>query len=819
MVILKILSLFLLSLFTQYSQAAGSDYQIHGRVTDAETSQPLAFAHVVAEGKRFGTLTDIDGFFRLEQPEGVKVLHISHVGYFSRIFELPEQATNLVIELQKRSLELEEVVFFAGENPAHRIIRNVMDNRRVNDPERISSFTFTSYNKFIATLDQDFYIERWELTRDSSFYNTKRFLDRQHIFMLESVTERMFRFPNLNSETVVANRVSGLQNPTFTMLATELQPFSFYANTITLLENEFISPLNRAAFGRYSYHLEDTLYQGADSVFVVSYRPRQGTNFDGLEGVLYINTNRWAIQNVTARPARQIIGGLSFNIRQKYQFLPDGVWFPVQLNTDIDFFSPEASDPAAIVPIRMLGRSYIQDIVINPLLRARDFSGFALDFSPQANKIGEDFWEQLRPESLSIQEKNTYHFMDSLGREINIEGVFNALEPLIFGEIPLGRFFIPLNSVYRFNSFEMHRIGAGLRTNRRFSQRIFMGGHYAWATGDRTDKYGFFGELVLWKRHDLRIGGSQRFDVSERGGVNFMEQNFLLGNNLIRSLYINKMDYTQRVSGYVSFLALRNFLSVELSASRGKTLWTDEYVFRPEPAGTDITAYRFTEASVRTRFAYGEALMNTPTRIIRLPSGYPVFFFNATRGFDNIDKGELNYLRLQSRLDIRYKIPLLGTQTWVLEAGYTNRADLPAPLLFVAKAGNRDYYLASPLSFGTMAMNEFVSDQFVSLFFQHNFGSLLFRLPRYAPELMLITNMGVGKFTHPEKHLFLQGQSWEQGYFESGFAINRILPQHWVRRVVLGMSPGVEVLYRYGPYSFPEKWDNLTIKLSIITSF
>lgn len=816
---MKLLS-FLFFFTIVYPVLAGvANNPISGRVTDAETSQPLAFVHILAEGARVGTMTDIDGYFSLELPKGVRDIHLSHVGYFSKIFQVSEGVGRLVIQLHRKPFQLEEVVFMAGENPAHRIIRNAMDNRRVNDPERLNTFAYTSYNKFVATLDQDFYIERWELTKDSAYYNTSQLLDRQHLFIMESVTERIFRFPNQSNETVVANRVSGLQNPTFTMLATELQPFSFYGNTIGLLENDFLSPLNRSAFSRYFYNLQDTLYAGEDSIFVVSYRPLQGTNFDGLEGLLYINTNRWAIQNVTASPARDIVGGLSFTIRQKYAFLPEGVWFPVQLNTDIDFFNPEASDPTAIVPVRLLGRSYIQDIRINPLLRSRDFSGFTIDFSPQANKAGEDFWDPFRPEELSVRERNTFHYMDSLNRQHNFERIFNAVEPLVFGEIPLGWFFIPINSLYRFNRFEMHRFGAGLRTNRKFSRRIFLGGHYAWATGDRIDKYGLFGELVVWKKHDLRIGASQRFDVSERGGVNFMEHQFLLGSNLIRNLYINKMDYTRRLSGYVSFQMFRNFLSIELLGSRGKTHWTDDYIFRSDPSTGDITSFRFAELTFRSRLAYGEQIMNTPSRTIRLPSRYPVLYFNATRGFDQIDKGELDYLRLQARLDINYRLALLGNQTWVLEAGYTNKADLPAPLLFAAKAGNRDYYLASPLSFGTMAMNEFVADRFVALFFQHNFGSLLLRRPRYAPELMLITHIGAGKFSQPEKHLFFKGQSWEKGYFESGFAINRILPQHWVRRVVFGMSPGVEVLYRYGPYSLPGKWDNLTIKLSMVTSF
>ena len=793
--------------------------QLKGRVTDAQSGQPLAFVHVLVKDTRIGAMTDIDGFFQINLPEESVYLQLSYVGYFSKMYEVSNRQAMQQVRMHPRPFQLEEVVVVAGENPAHRIIRNAINNRNINDPERLRSFTYKSYNKFLATLDRDFYLERWQMTGDSSHFRTADWLDQRHIFIMESVTERRFRSPNLDNETVVANRVSGLRNPMFTLLATELQPFSFYGSTITLLDNEYISPLNRTAFARYSYHLEDTLFQGNDSVFVISYQPREGTNFDGLKGLLYINSNMWAIQNVIAQPSRAIQGRFHFRIQQKYSQIDGRYWFPVQLNTDIDFFNPDAADPTSMAPIRMFGRSYLEEIIINPELRRRDFSSFAVDFSPDANIINDEFWQDFRPESLDRREQNTYQFMDSVGHANNFDRIFNSVEPLLFGEIPLGQLSIPLNSIYRFNEFERHRIGLGLKTNNRFSRRIALGGHWAWGSGDRREKYGYFGEVVLLRRNDLRLGGSYSFDVSERGGSNLVEKSFLLSPNLIRNFYIDKKDYTQRATAYLSFLSLRNFLITELSVSRGKTFWTDMYYFIPQGHDEGTRSYRFSEATMRMRLAWGETLMNTPTRVIRLPSNYPVFYLNLTRGFDNIDRGELDYLRLEARADISYSVPLLGRQNWVVEGGWTDQAELPWPLLFSAKAGNREFYLASPFSFGTMAMNEFAANSYVSVFFQHNFENLLFRRPRYEPELVIITNAGLGFFDAPQNHLFMPGRDWSKGFFESGIAINKIFPQHWVRRVVFGMSPGIEILYRYGPYAFPQNRDNFTIKLNMITSF
>jgi len=792
--------------------------QVKGRITDAQTGEPLAFVNIIEKGTRNGVMTDIDGAFSLKLTDKNNPLQLSYVGYFAQIYPISNLEAFQQIKLHRRPYELEEVVVYPGENPAHRIIRNAIENRNKNNPEKLNSFTYTSYNKFLATLDQNFYLERWEMTGDSSNLAISDMLEKRHIFIMESVSERKYRSPNQSNETIIANRVSGLENPMFSILATELQPFSFYGPTISLLENEYLSPLNRTAFNRYFYNIEDTLYQSNDTVFIIAFRPARNTNFDGLSGLLYINTYQWALQNVIAQPARDIMSGLSFKIQQKYELI-DNKWFPTQLNTDIDFFNPEAEDPTAIVPIRMLGRSYIKDIEINPSLRNRDFGPFSLDFSPQANEVQELYWQTYRPDSISLREKNTYQFMDSLGNELNLDAILNAVEPLAFGEIPLGAVSIPLNSIYRFNDFEKHRLGLGLTTNNRLSRRFQIGGHYAWGTGDRQQKYGYFGSVVINKKFNLRLGGAYNFDVSERGGSNILQQNFILSASMIRNFYMDKMDYTRRASAFISFHSWRNFLTTEISVSQGKTYWTDLYYFSPGNNQPGIRQYHFAEAMLRMRFAYGETLANTPLRIIRLPANYPIFYLNITRGFDDIAQGETDYLRLEGRVDFQYNIPLLGKQSWILEAGTTNQESLPWPLIFTAKAGNRDFYLASPFSFGTMKMNEFAANQYAALFFQHNFENLLFRKTTYTPELVIIANAGFGKLLTPENHLFMPAKSWEKGYYESGFAINKILPQRWARRIIFGMSPGIEILYRFGPYSLPTPRENVTIKMSLVTSF
>ena len=54
---------------------------ISGTVTDAETGEPLIGASVLAQGTTTGTVTDFDGTYTLDVPEGASVLEFSYTGY------------------------------------------------------------------------------------------------------------------------------------------------------------------------------------------------------------------------------------------------------------------------------------------------------------------------------------------------------------------------------------------------------------------------------------------------------------------------------------------------------------------------------------------------------------------------------------------------------------------------------------------------------------------------------------------------------------------------------------------------------------------
>ncbi len=71
----------LLLLFVTMGTFAMAQRTITGTVTDAETSEPLIGASVVALGTAKGAVTDFDGKYSLEVPAGITELQFSYTGY------------------------------------------------------------------------------------------------------------------------------------------------------------------------------------------------------------------------------------------------------------------------------------------------------------------------------------------------------------------------------------------------------------------------------------------------------------------------------------------------------------------------------------------------------------------------------------------------------------------------------------------------------------------------------------------------------------------------------------------------------------------
>lgn len=103
--ILAVLAMVLLSSLS----AAAQNRLITGIVTDAENKGIVA-ASIEVQGKPFSAVTDAEGRFRMNVPEGKVTLNVSSIGFESKSVVLQENETRVAVTLTETTQELKDVV-------------------------------------------------------------------------------------------------------------------------------------------------------------------------------------------------------------------------------------------------------------------------------------------------------------------------------------------------------------------------------------------------------------------------------------------------------------------------------------------------------------------------------------------------------------------------------------------------------------------------------------------------------------------------------------------------------------------------------------
>jgi len=833
-------NIFLLYMILASLVGSGQDtYYISGKVTDSKTKEPLAFVNIVINNSQYGGTTDIDGKFRLHSARPVQKLQLSYVGYLPLTYSVGNKTENLSIQLTRTEIELKEVDILPGINPAHRIIRNAIENRDQNDPEKLSSFSYTSYDKTIFTAESDTSINKEfkdtltkkdqqqmmtlavnasdTLKKDSAKMDSadkaiKKFLSMQYLFLMENVTKRKFLAPDKNYNQVIATRMSGFKDPIFVFLTTQIQSFSFYKPYITIFQSTYVNPISSGSLSKYFFKIEDTLYSAKDTVFVISFRPRKGTNFDGLKGVISINTNKWAIQNVIAQP-NQITGGLRIKIQQLYELVDSEHWFPVQLNTDVKFMMMQIGKYAAIAK----GRSYIRDIVLNPELVRREFNHLDVEVEKAATERTEEYWNQYRVDSLTVKDRKTYHIIDSIGKDANFDKIAKSLKTILSGRIPYKIIDFDLNRILGYNIYEGMILGLGIHTNDRLAKWFKVGGFYQYSFAISTSKYGGDASFLLNKRNDFTIQGGYFYDLLTSGGVKFFDDyNSILSGNF-QPLLVKKLDRVENENFSMTIRARKYWLfNVGISRSFKRSTTTD----LATTVGNAVilqNEFQFTDVVAALKWAYKEKFIQTIDDKISLGTNYPVVWLQYTHGIKGFLDGQFDYNRLDLKIRKTFMIKYLGKLTFQLNAGYVDQP-VPACNLYYGNASYRLITLYAPNSFATMRMNEFLSSKYASLYLVHDFGYLLFKGKKwFHPEFALSQNIGFGWLDHPERYRYVNlsqepYKTMDLGYYESGLLINNLVNLKLY-------TIGIGAFYRWGPYSMNNTWDNFAGKITVIFPF
>jgi hypothetical protein len=782
---------------------------IRGKIVDQSSGEPLVFVAVAEAGTLNATYSDIDGIFELTLIDTQHVLHFNLTGYEARALAY-NQLHDQPIKLRPLENLLSEITILPGVNPAERIIRKAIDNKRKNNPESDLAFTYDSYNilAFGAEIDSAMFQDSArfnQLSKDTK--ETYTFLKEQYLFLMESITQRKFMPPDHSEETIIANRVSGLKTTDLFLLGTQLQSFSFYGESVELLGVKYMSPLADNAINKYRFEWVDTTFAGSDTIFTITFQPKSKKNFPSMRGTLYINSNGFAIQQVVAEPSSA--GQVSFKIQQQYAYLENRKWFPLQLNSKILF---DSTVSASGLPMNGSGRSYIKNIKLDAPLKASQFTPVTLIMSPQAGNQPDTLWNRYRDRAPDTKEKRTYHVIDSLGDAIHLDRRLRAFEALTQGELNLGYVNIDLKHLLAFNDYEGFRLGGGLRTSHRVSEYFSLGGYGAYGFKDKAWKYGADALVNIYRLRNIWLKYEYRNDVQELGGNHLLPDATAFLTPHLYPLFVSRMD--RREKQEVSFNArVIGNLTITGFANRQFVRAFSDYRFISTPVD-DVSLYQssfqLAETGVKLRFAPGEKLVRTATKEIRLGGRFPVFHAAITRGWKDQTWGDFNYTRIDVRIDKTFSILNVGKLSLIAQGGYCGD-DIPLSLLYNAQGTYDRFTLGIPNTFQTMRTNEFMHSRYALLHIRHSFLDLLYQKGNFKPHLVIAHSMLWGDSLYPESHS-LSYRNAEKGFMESGIQIDNLYNS--------GLSGiGIGAYYRYGPYALPVAKENWAFKITSSLSF
>ena len=118
---------------------------VTGKVTEAETGEPLPGVNILVKNTALGTVSDIDGFFRIEVPEENNTLIFSFIGYAQQEININDRSTIDVV-MQPSGKELDEVVVIGyGEQERRDLTGSVASIKR----EEITQVTTPSLDNAI----------------------------------------------------------------------------------------------------------------------------------------------------------------------------------------------------------------------------------------------------------------------------------------------------------------------------------------------------------------------------------------------------------------------------------------------------------------------------------------------------------------------------------------------------------------------------------------------------------------------------------------------------------------------------------------------
>ncbi len=767
---------------------------VSGKVTESLTGTPIPFATVSFVGTSDGAITDFDGNFIAKTSRSADSLAVTYIGYQRRAKLVVTGQTQVIdFQLDESLTSLNEVVVYAGENPALEILRKVNANKRLNDKRQLEAYEYESYTRteFDVNEMSEAFRKGKIMSKISHVLDSIEQIAGEDgkpilpIFISEAISRFHYRKnPSAKHEQMIRTRISGvgITDGTLTsqVIGSSFQEYNFYQNWLNIVEKEFASPIADGGRLIYEYDLIDSLEVDGRFCYQLEFFPRQEQDL-AFHGNMWITTDTYALKRIDAYVSSK--ANLNFinkiKIQQDLEETEAGPWLPAKTRVVIQL------KPLTPKSAGFLGKFYVsnKDFVVNQE-KERDFYLNPISMDPLVRKGDDEYWRSARHDSLTRTEENVFVMIDSLKRIPQIRFMTEVLKFLGTGYAKAGKLDLgPYTTFVGNNNIEGFRLGMGARTNYAFSDKWVLGGYVGYGFDDERWKYNFYSQAILNRKPWATLKYEQQYEIEQIWLLNedvsptSLFYTFSRFGNLTQPFAKRKfkLTYQQQLSkGLTADFAIRHELH--------KPLFDFNY-YTDENQTTTASDYEITEVSTNIRYGKDEIfVINDNERLSLGTIRSPIFILNYTRGMDGVMGSDFDYHKFRLTIQKTQKMGILGVSDFQLGGGYFI-GEAPYSMLFSPIGNETPFYV--DFAYGLMDFYEFTSDQYAELRYNHSFEGLLFnRIPllrKLKLRSVINANILMGG---------LRNENIQISQFELDASNNPILPfREW------GDKPYVEVGY------------------------
>ncbi len=808
-----IILLFVISASSIVNAANTPKETLKGTILDSETKEPLPFVNVWVKGSTVGIATDIKGFFELQYNfQDSTIITFSFIGYQpqEKYYIDIKKNVPLTILLKEERMELNEVTVKPDNTYARSIIKSIVKNRKVNNPDNFPVVNYNEYSRksiFLSNLNSDIKDKKRFRAQKSAFIQQSDSTVAMPIFITEKHTANTInQSPKENISKVLKEKseciMPQLQNVVNTVIGRKVTTrVNFYDNQINIMERGFPSPIawNNQVF--YNIYLVDSLQRDGVKQYRFDFYPKSYRS-TAFKGYFWVDSETYALTEIHATlPLTANVNFVnSFEAHQYFQQTSKNRWFfkGQKLRSQLTLSKNKSKTPdkkRVNVTVQNITDYYNVWVPTN--------TG---DIFVTTNQqlLPEEAVNGYKPVPLDSLEAKAYAGIKELKNNKTLRQISKLSDMTLTGYYKMGKIDIgSYMDIYRKNEIEGNRWSLPLRTNQDFCENFSIGGYVGYGLKTKEIKYGakIFYKLPFKRRTIVSLKYyDDYYALTNYRFVDFIRENpFEAGGGNVMSSITTRVPNPYMVN-------IQKF-SINIEHQMLKDMGLTVRPFYEKYNATPAVPFHTAEGDIKSfnnmglladlRFSFGQPYDEGFFYRVYYGNQKPVIHLSAIAGLSNYKQNDethtANYLNLNATLKNRVNFGPTYMRM-LFNVGYI-AGKVPYPLLYMPR-GTRDLGFAR-YHYNLLHNSSFASDLYTNVHISFNGGgSFLGKIP-----LIKLLNLREcvsfksfwGSLSNRHDSFMLQPgflrAPMDKPYMEMGFGITnifKVLRVEYVRRINKG---------------------------------